>query len=130
MSQQQRDYKDYAANERNYLAWIRTASTVITLGFLMEKFELFLATLHLKWLKQGNGAVPIDGIAKGSSVGIALVLFGIGIVFIGFYRFVRVKRALDSGDEYMFRGITIPLIVAVIMLGFGIYLLVYLAELL
>ncbi len=51
MSQQQRDYKDYAANERNYLAWIRTAITVITLGFLMEKFELFLATLHLKWLK-------------------------------------------------------------------------------
>jgi uncharacterized membrane protein YidH (DUF202 family) len=77
-----------------------------------------LVTTPLKgwWLKQGNGSVPVDDIAKGSFVGIALVLFGIGIVLVGFYRFVRVKRALDSGDEYMFRGITLPLLVAVISL--------------
>ena len=35
-------YSDHAANERTYLAWIRTAIAVMAFGFLVEKFDLFL----------------------------------------------------------------------------------------
>ena len=35
-------YSDHAANERTYLAWVRTAIAVMAFGFLVEKFDLFL----------------------------------------------------------------------------------------
>ena len=35
-------YTDHAANERTYLAWVRTAIAVMAFGFLVEKFDLFL----------------------------------------------------------------------------------------
>ena len=37
-----KSFSDLAANERTYLAWVRTAIALMTFGFLMEKFELFL----------------------------------------------------------------------------------------
>ena len=35
-------YRDHAANERTFLAWIRTAIAVMAFGFLVERFDLFL----------------------------------------------------------------------------------------
>ncbi|RZM35719.1 MAG: DUF202 domain-containing protein [Sphingomonas sp.] len=35
-------FSDRAANERTYLAWMCTAIAVMALGFLVEKFDLFL----------------------------------------------------------------------------------------
>ena len=33
-------FADHAANERTFLAWIRTAIAIMAFGFLVEKFEL------------------------------------------------------------------------------------------
>ena len=40
-----RDYADHAANERTFLAWLRTGMAVIAFGFVIEKFNLFVLTL-------------------------------------------------------------------------------------
>ena len=37
-----RGYSDHAANERTFLAWVRTGIAVIAFGFVIEKFNLFL----------------------------------------------------------------------------------------
>jgi len=33
---------DHAANERTFLAWVRTAIAIMAFGFLVQKFDLFL----------------------------------------------------------------------------------------
>ncbi len=33
------DYTDHAANERTFLAWVRTGIIVIAFGFIIEKFN-------------------------------------------------------------------------------------------
>ncbi len=38
-------YSDHAANERTYLAWVRTGIAVIAFGFVVEKFNLFMRSL-------------------------------------------------------------------------------------
>ena len=38
-------YADHAANERTFLAWVRTGVAVIAFGFVIEKFNLFLSSL-------------------------------------------------------------------------------------
>ena len=35
-------YSDDPANERTFLAWVRTAIAIAAFGFLAEKFDLFL----------------------------------------------------------------------------------------
>jgi putative membrane protein len=40
-----RSYSDHAANERTFLAWVRTAIAVIAFGFVIEKFNLFVLTV-------------------------------------------------------------------------------------
>ena len=38
-------YVDHAANERTFLAWVRTGVAVVAFGFVIEKFNLFLVSL-------------------------------------------------------------------------------------
>ena len=38
-------FSDHAANERTFLAWVRTGIAVIAFGFVIEKFNLFVLTL-------------------------------------------------------------------------------------
>ena len=40
-----RGYSDHAANERTFLAWVRTGIAVIAFGFIIEKFNLFVLTI-------------------------------------------------------------------------------------
>src|ERR1700730_625614 len=40
-----RGYSDNAANERTFLAWVRTGIAVIAFGFVIEKFNLFVLTM-------------------------------------------------------------------------------------
>jgi hypothetical protein len=39
-----RSYSDHAANERTFLAWLRTSIAVIAFGFVVEKLNLFALT--------------------------------------------------------------------------------------
>jgi putative membrane protein len=38
-------YSDHAANERTFLAWVRTGIATIAFGFVVEKFNLFVRTI-------------------------------------------------------------------------------------
>ncbi|HEY5336691.1 MAG TPA: DUF202 domain-containing protein [Rhizomicrobium sp.] len=38
------NHRDHAANERTFLAWVRTSVALIGLGFLVERFDLFVAS--------------------------------------------------------------------------------------
>jgi len=118
-------YRDHAANERTYLAWVRTGITVMVLGFIVEKFELFLATL------QGLLADKVHAVAtaKGPElVSMALVSFGVLIIAAGAVRFFRVKSELDSVGGITYRGTALTLGMTLALLVFGIYLLLYLAR--
>jgi uncharacterized membrane protein YidH (DUF202 family) len=45
-----RDYTDHSANERTFLAWVRSGIAVIAFGFVIEKFDLFVRTLRVRTL--------------------------------------------------------------------------------
>ena len=51
-----RDYADHAANERTFLAWLRTGIAVVAFGFLIEKFDLFALTMAGLDLPRHGGA--------------------------------------------------------------------------
>jgi putative membrane protein len=120
-------YRDHAANERTYLAWVRTGITVMVLGFIVEKFELFLASLQGLLADNAHVVTPDKGPEQ---VSIALVSFGVLMSMAGAVRFFRVKSRLDSVRDMTYQGVVPTLGITLVLLAFGIYLLLYLARIL
>lgn len=118
-------YRDHAANERTYLAWVRTGITVMVLGFIVEKFEIFLASLTGLLTDKGHQISQSTG---AQYVSLALVSLGVLVIMAGAFRFFRVKAELDSPSGVRFRGTLLILVLTGALLVFGIYLLLYLAR--
>jgi len=121
-------YSDHAANERTYLAWVRTGIAVIAFGFVIEKFNLFMLTLAGAAL--GN-AVPGSLIARaqgrfGHYDGLVLIVGGVVLVVLATVRFVRITRLLDDGRQHEARSVRTELILSgwlvVIVASYFIYL--------
>jgi uncharacterized membrane protein YidH (DUF202 family) len=63
---------DHLANERTFLAWIRTGLATITFGFVVERFGLLLRELGVK-----GTLTPIFSVHYSSFIGVTLTLFGV-----------------------------------------------------
>ena len=68
-------YSDHAANERTFLAWVRTAIAIMAFGFLVQKFDLFLriANQSLDARSTSAGSQIVGNIA-----GLLLIVLGGG----------------------------------------------------
>ena len=54
------NFTEHSANERTFLAWIRTAIAVIGFGFVLEKFNLFILALVAPSPAQVSKAIRTD----------------------------------------------------------------------
>ena len=92
-------YRDHAANERTFLAWIRTGVAVIALGFFIEKFNLFLRTMASAAGEQAAQLGKVSG-PVGKYEGLVLIFGGVALVVLATIRFVRTTRMLDDAQPH------------------------------
>lgn len=71
--------RDHLANERTFLAWVRTALAVIGLGVLLGKL------------------VETDGLLA-EIIGLAMVAFGAAMLVYSVTRFERLTKLLNAGQ--------------------------------
>lgn len=121
-----RNFSDHAANERTFLAWVRTAIAVMAFGFLVAKFDLFLK-IAARSLAGERETAHIPGGGFGGAVGVLLILAGTVMVALATVRFVRTGRAIDSTDPTRDRD-RVDLVLAGLMMALGIALLLYLVQ--
>jgi putative membrane protein len=120
-----RNFSDHAANERTFLAWVRTAIAVMAFGFLVAKFNIFLK-IAARSLGGGH-TVALPGGGFGGAAGIVLILAGTLMVALAAVRFLRTGRAIDSADEHA-DGARLDLVLAGVMVALGVALVLYLAH--
>jgi putative membrane protein len=120
------NFSDHAANERTFLAWVRTGIAVMAFGFLVAKFDLFLR-IAAQSLGRSGQVISVPGAGFGGVAGIVLILVGTAIVAISALRFLHTGRAIDS-QEPKADGTGLDLTLAGLMALLGIALLVYLAH--
>jgi inner membrane protein YidH len=93
-----RGYSDHAANERTFLAWLRTSIAVIAFGFVIEKFDLFVLTLMNATSLDAPVRLQLERLsgrlAEGS--GRAFIVVGVIFIVVATIRFVRTGQLLDD----------------------------------
>jgi putative membrane protein len=88
-------YSDHAANERTFLAWVRTAIAIMAFGFVVEKFDLFL---RLAGAEVAAKIVPGAHGFLGDIAGLALIVLGGVMMVLAAIRFRQTAAAIDAAD--------------------------------
>jgi putative membrane protein len=95
-------YSDHAANERTFLAWVRTGIATIAFGFVVEKFNLFVRAME-----KASQIAPEEHRFLGKLSGMlgrydgsALIFIGIALIVVAAFRFVRTGRLIDDEQSH------------------------------
>ena len=116
-------YSDHAANERTFLAWVRTAIAIMAFGFLVQKFDLFLriAAGSLNARSPSAGSQIVGNIA-------GLLLIVLGGVVMGFaaIRFRKTTLDIDAKEMRPGPGERLDITLVSLLLLLGTILFVYL----
>jgi putative membrane protein len=103
---------EYLANERTFLAWIRTSLAIISLGFVVAKFSLWLHELELGL----NPGIQTYRPGLSMPIGIAMMAVGGLVTGLAAWRYHAVNRAIERGLYMIDRGLVVLLTVVVTLL--------------
>ena len=111
-------YSDHAANERTFLAWVRTGIATIAFGFVIEKFNLFILTME-----KANQLTPREHRVLGKLSGLlgeydgtALILIGIALIALAAVRFVRTSKLIDDQETHSVQNIRTEIAVSLVLI--------------
>lgn len=92
-------YAEHAANERTFLAWVRTGISIVAFGFLIEKLNVFILATEAvtpKSAPERHWANRLMG-PVGRYDGLALIIIGIVVLIVAAFRFARTARRIEQG---------------------------------
>lgn len=81
---------DHLANERTFLAWIRTSIALMAFGFVVVKFALFIKQISI--VLAGKFVAPGKGYS--AEIGILLVAIGAVMALLAYFRYKRTEKQL------------------------------------
>jgi putative membrane protein len=87
--------RDHQANERTFLAWLRTTLALIAFGFAIARFGLFTRQIHLALTNQYPIVHPV---LNSENLGMGLVVAGLLTMVLAVWRFNQVFRQIEQKD--------------------------------
>jgi uncharacterized membrane protein YidH (DUF202 family) len=120
------DRRDHMANERTFLAWVRTSIGIMAFGFVVEKFALFIKKVDY-FFEKTNVAKPSSASLHYSAVfGIVLVALGAVMGLLAFIRYKKVEREIVD-DTYR-PSLILDILVTMVIITMGIFLVFYMIH--
>jgi putative membrane protein len=114
--------REHLANERTFLAWVRTSVALIGLGFVIVKFALFLKEISLLIGEQVNP----ESQGFSAVIGVVIVAFGVAISPFAFYQYKKVEKQINK-QNYKSTSFLSALLTFSIVTG-GILLILHLMS--
>ena len=117
------DLRDYLAEERTFLAWIRTGIALMVFGLVAARFELFADEPHVT--QHAPGVQPHE---LSAWFGTALIAIGVAVNLFSARRYMRLVGELNSG-QFIHRSLSKEaVILAAVLVLLGIVLTIYLTA--
>jgi putative membrane protein len=104
---------EYLANERTFLAWVRTSIAIISLGFVIAKFGVWLRELATRLAPQA----PIPRTGMSLPMGVAMMALGGVLAVLAAWHYHLVNRAIERGEVRANRGLIVTVTVGVALLA-------------
>jgi len=119
-----KNYTNHAANERTYLAWVRTSIAIMAFGFIIEKFELYIAFIGISL----DDAEKLHPSLSAQLVGLSLFLVGILIIIISTLKFYIYKKDIDSEEVVSYGSKKITASLSILIIVMAVFLFFYMGE--
>lgn len=107
---------DHLANERTFLAWIRTAIGIMGFGFVVVKFSLFVKQVSIMLGRE----TAIQQKGYSAIIGVILVAVGALTSLLAFINYKKVKRQIETdtyqGSPALITGVTFGMILVSVFL--------------
>lgn len=116
------DPRVYFAAERTLLAWIRTAITLMALGFVVARFGLFLA---LFGAQQPGIPQAAHGHRLSASVGVVLMLSSAAVLLLALLNHIHFLRTLPVDDVPYQPARWLPVALSLLMVACALMLAAY-----
>lgn len=110
--------RDHLANERTFLAWVRTGAAIVVFGFAIGRFSIAMRQLTAL----SGHAVRTAGMSVWMGAG--SILAGVILVISGLVRYRKTRTQLDAGT-FEPAGFVVDL-VTILTVVFGLVLAGYL----
>jgi putative membrane protein len=117
-----RNRRVHMANERTFLAWIRTSIGIMAFGFVVERFSIFVK--QVSYFLGKEVSLPSRGYS--AALGISLVALGALMGVLSFIRYKKVERQIDE-DTYQ-PSMILDIMLAISVLAIGVFLVIYLIH--
>jgi putative membrane protein len=106
--------REHQANERTFLAWLRTSIALIGFGFAIARFGIFLRQFQLATTQQD---APNGGLAGSEVLGVSLVILGIVAIAWAAWHYNQVFWQIERGNYRPHRFFIWFITVVVMALG-------------
>lgn len=102
---------DHLANERTFLAWIRTTISLIVFGFVVAKFGVTLR----QFLGSNEKLLQQSGISF--EIGLVFMLVGMALSAAAWFRYNSTRTRIEAGDFRPSGPLTTTLAIVTIVFG-------------
>ncbi|MHB1949335.1 MAG: YidH family protein [Gammaproteobacteria bacterium] len=110
-------HRDHMANERTFLAWIRTGVGIMAFGFVVEKFSLFIKELGA--YSQNPHIINSHYVVKSYSavLGLTLLILGSVLCLLAFFKYKKIEKQIDEGQFHPTLLLDIMLVISLVLIG-------------
>ncbi len=110
--------RDHLANERTFLAWVRTGAAIVVFGFAIGRFSIAIRQLA------SFAGHPVGTVSFSVWLGTGAIVAGVLLVVAGLIRYRKTRVQLDAGT-FEPAGFVLDLVTILTVL-FGLVLAAYL----
>lgn len=121
------DLREYFAEERTFLAWIRTGIALMGFGFALARFEIFLDEAHLTQHASGRPTHELS-----IWFGASLIAIGVIVNLLSASRYMRLVSELNRGQfvrrSVSKQGVVVAIFLALLGITMTVYVLLVLVQ--
>jgi len=117
-------FTDHSANERTYLAWIRTSIAIMAFGFLIERFDIFISYIG----KSIGNEQDFQSSLSAELVGLSLFFVGILMVVAATIRFFTHKESIDLDETIPYSIKKTNILLSILIVLLAIFLFFYMGS--